>query len=102
MKKNFLRAVARTIAVIGMTVATLVSAPLVHAQLRIETAGVGASQIPIAIAGFSNESLAPQQITAIIKADLSRSGMFKIIDTGDVLSEASQINYGDWKSRGAD
>jgi len=102
MKKNLLSAVARTSAVIGFTVATLISAPLVHAQLRIETAGVGANQIPIAIAGFSNENLAPQQVTNIIKADLSRTGLFKIIDTGDVLSEASQINYSDWKSRGAD
>ncbi|KAF3996090.1 Tol-Pal system beta propeller repeat protein TolB [Glaciimonas immobilis] len=110
MKKNLLnalpqkltRSLIRSVAVISITLGTLVSAPLVHAQLRIETAGVGASQIPIAIAGFSNENLAPQQITAIIKADLARSGMFKIIDTGDVLSEASQINYSDWKSRGAD
>ncbi|PUA16973.1 Tol-Pal system beta propeller repeat protein TolB [Glaciimonas sp. PCH181] len=110
MKKNPLNALiptsirklARSIAVIGITVGALISAPIVHAQLRIETAGVGASQIPIAIAGFSNENLAPQQITAIIKADLARSGMFKIIETGDVLSDAAQINYGDWKSRGAD
>ncbi|AMP01210.1 tol-Pal system beta propeller repeat protein TolB [Collimonas arenae] len=70
--------------------------------MRIETSGVGATQIPIAIAGFSNENLAPQQITDIIKTDLSRSGMFKIIDTGDVISEAAQVNLGDWKARGAD
>ena len=86
----------------GLLMASLAAGSLAHAQLRIETSGVGASQIPIAIAGFADESIAPQQVTAIIKADLSRSGLFKIIDAGNTLSETSSINYGDWKSRGAD
>ncbi|MDP5009405.1 MAG: Tol-Pal system beta propeller repeat protein TolB [Glaciimonas sp.] len=93
---------AQVVAVLCLTVASLLSAPLAHAQLRIETSGVGASQIPIAIAGFSKENLAPQQITAIIKADLNRSGLFKIIDTGDTISETTPVNYADWKARGAD
>lgn len=93
MKTIFLRAAT----VIGLTITTFS-----HAQLRVEIAGVGANQIPIAIAGFADESIAPQQVTAIIKADLGRSGMFKIIDTGNIMSETSSINYGDWKSRGAD
>jgi TolB protein len=86
----------------GFAIAGLTLSTLVHAQLRIETSGVGANQIPIAIAGFADESIAPQQVTAIIKADLARSGFFKIIDTGNAMSENSPINYGDWKSRGAD
>ncbi|MGV8894643.1 MAG: Tol-Pal system beta propeller repeat protein TolB [Burkholderiaceae bacterium] len=73
-----------------------------HAQLRVEISGVGANQIPIAIASFANESIAPQQISAIIRDDLTRSGMFKVIDTGSVLSETTAVNLGDWKSRGAD
>lgn len=73
-----------------------------HAQLHFEIAGVGATQIPIAIAGFATENIAPQQVTAIIKADLARSGYFKIIDSGNVMSEATTINYADWRSRGAD
>ncbi|MDY7580002.1 Tol-Pal system beta propeller repeat protein TolB [Herbaspirillum sp. RTI4] len=73
-----------------------------QAQLRVEIAGVGAQQIPVAIASFANETIAPQKVTAIIKADLARSGMFKIIDTGDILSENATINYADWKARGAD
>ncbi len=75
---------------------------LAHAQLRVEISGVGANQIPIAIAGFANESVAPQQVTAIIKADLARSGYFKIIDTGNVMSETTPVNYDEWKARGAD
>ena len=91
--KHFLRGLA----LIGLT-----TAALAQAQIRIETSGVGANQIPIAIAGFSDEAIAPQQVTAIIKADLARSGYFKIIDTGNVMSETTPINYGEWKSRGAD
>ena len=98
MTKNFLR----VLATIGLIITTWVLTSVAYAQLKIETSGVGASQIPIAIAGFANENIAPQQVTAIIRADLTRSGFFKIIDTSDVLSESSQINYDDWKSRGAD
>lgn len=87
----------RSIAAIGLMLATLA-----HAQLRVEIAGVGANQIPVAIAGFADEATAPQQVTAIIKADLARSGFFKIIDTGNVMSETTQVNYGEWKAQGAD
>ncbi len=75
---------------------------LAHAQLRVEIAGVGANQIPVAIATFGDESLSPHQVSAIIKADLLRSGYFKVIDTGTVLTENSQVNLADWKARGAD
>lgn len=75
---------------------------LAHAQLRVEIAGVGANQIPVALATFGDESLAPHQVSAIIKADLLRSGYFKIIDTGSVLTENSAVNLADWKSKGAD
>ena len=92
IKKLLVRAVA---------VATLMTAAASHAQLRVEIAGVGAQQIPIAVAGFADESIAPQQVSAIIRADLERSGMFKVMDAG-VMSEAAPVNYGDWKSRGAE
>lgn len=73
-----------------------------HAQLQVDIAGVGASQIPVAIAGFENESVASPQVTAVIKADLARSGFFKIIDTGNVMSETTAVNFGEWRGRGAD
>jgi TolB protein len=94
MKKNFF---FRGLVVLAFSVSAAA-----NAQLRVETSGVGANQIPIAIAAFTDESVAPQQITAIIKADLDRSGYFKVIDTGNAMSETSAINYGEWKSRGAD
>jgi TolB protein len=93
MKTIFLRTIATIV---------LMAATLAHAQLRVEIAGVGANQIPIAIAGFADESISPQQVSAIIKADLTRSGYFKVIDTGNVMSETTPVNFNEWKSRGAD
>ena len=72
------------------------------AQLRVEISGVGANQIPIAIAAFADESVAPHQASAIIKADLTRSGLFRVIETGNAIPETASIKYDEWKSRGAD
>jgi TolB protein len=82
--------------------ASVLAATAAHAQVRVEIAGVASNQIPIAVAAFADESVAPAQVSAIIKADLERSGVFKVIDAGATLSENSPIDYGQWKSRGAD
>jgi TolB protein len=97
MNKFFMRLfTARLLAMFALTLAASA-----HAQLRVEIAGVGANQIPIAIAAFGNESIAPSQVSAIIKADLARSGYFRVIDTGSVITENDPVNFADWKSRGA-
>jgi len=83
-------------------IASLAVVASVNAQLHVEVAGVGSNQIPIAIAGFTDEALTPQQVTSIIKDDLTRSGYFKIIDANVVLNENAVVNFGDWKSKGAD
>jgi len=72
-----------------------------QAQMRIEISGVGSNQIPVAVAGFADEILAPQQISAIIKADLGRSGLFNVIDAGTV-NDVNNIDYAGWKAKGAD
>ncbi|MRV71222.1 Tol-Pal system protein TolB [Duganella sp. FT92W] len=77
------------------------AAPSAQAQLRIEISGVGSNQIPIAVAGFANETVAPAQISAIIKADLARSGAFNVIDAG-VIADAGNIDLGAYKAKGAD
>ena len=59
------------------------------------------SQIPVAVASFENESVAPAVVSQVIKADLERSGVFKVIDAGRVLSETSPVDYNEWKARGA-
>ncbi len=83
-------------------VASVLAASQAQAQLKIEISGVGATQIPIAVAAFAEEGQAPQQISSIIKEDLQRSGLFKLIDAPQAISETTSVNYGEWKNKGAD
>ena len=84
-----------------LLIASVLSAPA-QAQLHVEISGVGASQIPVAIASFANENIAPQVVSQIIKDDLSRSGYFRVIATSGPLSETDSVNLADWKSQGVD
>jgi TolB protein len=73
------------------------------AQLRIEITGVGSNQFPVAVARFQRDGELPQDIDAIIRANLQRSGLFRLIDTGSApISENARVALPDWKSRGAD
>jgi TolB protein len=72
------------------------------AQFRVEISGVGATQLPIAVVRFRDEDLSGQSPSAIIRADLERSGAFRIVDASAALDEASQPKMSDWRSRAAD
>lgn len=84
----------------------LLAVPItLHAALTIEIIGGGASQIPIAIAPFRAEDGLAQKITPVVAADLARSGLFKIIDSGGMVPvphEPEQVNYPQWRARGAE
>jgi TolB protein len=82
--------------------AALMACGAAQAQLKVEISGVGGSQIPVAIAPFASEGVAPQSISAIVKADLARSGYFKLIPADSPMAETASIDYGAWKGRGAD
>jgi TolB protein len=82
--------------------ATLLMGVAAHAQVRVEIAGVSGTQIPVAVAAFADESLAPEQVSAIIRADLERSGVFKVIDARQAISDTSSIDLGAFKASGAD
>ncbi len=74
-----------------------------RAQLRVEITGVGGQQFPIAIAPFAQDTTPPQDVAAIVRADLARSGLFRVVDAGSQpLPETANVNLGDWKARGAD
>ncbi len=74
-----------------------------HAQLNVLVTGVGSTQFPIATANFANETSAPQQISAIVRDDLKRSGKFTNIDAGSApVSETDSVDLGSWKAKGAD
>lgn len=84
----------------GLLLATCVPA---LAQFRVEVSGVGLTQLPFAIAPFRGEAQAPQKISAIIQADLERSGQFRAVDAaGAALDESSRPDLTPWRQRGAD
>ena len=59
---------------------SLLAAATAQAQLSIEITGAGANRIPVAIANFAGDAAAAQVVTATVRADLERSGLFKLID----------------------
>jgi TolB protein len=72
------------------------------AQFRIEVSGVGATQLPITVATFRDEAKAPVPVSAIIRADLQRSGVFKPAESPLALDERSNVVLAEWRQRGAD
>jgi TolB protein len=84
--------------------AAFVSLPVASlAQLRVEITGVGSQQFPIAIANFARDGQVPLEIESVVRADLARSGLFRIVETGTApIGESPTMPPGDWKSRGAD
>jgi TolB protein len=85
--------------------ACLLAAPLGHAQLSIEITGGGEQRTPIAIVPFAGETALSPSITSIVRADLERSGLFRGLELPPIVpapTEASNINYPEWRSRLAD
>lgn len=73
------------------------------AQFKVEVSGVGLTQLPIAIAAFRGEALAPQKMAGIVQADLERSGQFRGVDaSGVALDETSRPDVALWKQKNAD
>ena len=72
------------------------------AQFRVEITGIGGTQIPVAIATFRDENVSPVQVASVVRADLQRSGLFRIVDVPGSFDESSRINVAEWRGRGAD
>jgi TolB protein len=75
------------------------------AQLTIDITTSGGRQIPIAFAPFAGESGQSQSVSDVASADLSRTGIFKLVPTTGVNplpAEPSEVNFPDWASRGAE
>lgn len=80
-----------------------ITAVAAHAQLTIEITGAGANRLPIGIAGFSGERIVAQALTSVVRADLERSGLFRLIETGvEPIADNATVSYVEWKNRGAD
>jgi TolB protein len=80
----------------------IAAAGAAHAQLTIDIAGVGSTLYPIAVANFRNDNSSPQQVGAIVRQDLARSGKFSNIDAGPApIAETDSVDLGSWKAKGA-
>ncbi|MBI5785535.1 MAG: Tol-Pal system protein TolB [Rhodocyclales bacterium] len=83
--------------------AMFAAASAVNAQLSIEITGAGANRIPVAIADFGGDQTNGPALAAIVRGDLERSGLFRLVDAAGLPSGDTRLPpYADWKSRGAD
>jgi TolB protein len=73
------------------------------AQLTIQITKGRDNATPIAVVpfGWGGPQQLPEDVAAIVAADLQRSGLFSPMDRGDMLSmprQASEVVYQDWRS----
>jgi TolB protein len=83
----------------------LFAASTARAQLSIEITGATAQRTPIAIVPFAGEAALGPGISSIVRADLERSGLFRTLELPPMNphpTEASEVNYAEWRSRLAD
>jgi len=85
-------------------IATLMSASALPAaaQFRVEISGVGATQLPIVVASFRNDDRAPLAVADVVRANLQRSGLFKVSEAPMALDERSRVVLAEWRGRGTD
>jgi TolB protein len=84
-------------------VSALLFASSVQAQFRVDVSGVGLTQVPISIVPFKGEAVSVQKISAIVAADLERSGQFRHIDVGTVLlDENTQPDISAFRQKAVD
>jgi len=76
-----------------------------HAQLTIDITTSGGRQIPIAVVPMAGEAAQPQSVSDVVGADLSRTGLFRLVNTSAVNplpTEPSEVNFADWNARTAE
>jgi TolB protein len=76
-----------------------------RAQLSIEIIGSAGTALPLAIVPFENESTYPLGISGIVGADLSRSGLIRLVDSNGVTPRpyrAEDVQPAVWRARKAD
>lgn len=96
-------AIAPGIARLFACVSLLFALGSAQAQLSIEITGAGAHRIPVAIADFAGEAGYSRALTSVIRSDLERSGLFKLVEAGPTpVTETDTVDFGNWKAKGAD
>jgi TolB protein len=76
---------------------------LALAQFKVDVSGVGMTQVPITVATFKGEESAPQKTSAIVLADLERSGQFRsVLMSGLAMDELSRPDFQQFRQKSAD
>ncbi len=86
-------------------VGLLLLASVARAQLTIDITTSGGRQIPIAVMPLLGENGQPQSVSDVVNADLARTGLFRMVNTGGVTplpTEPSEVNFPDWTARSAE
>jgi TolB protein len=86
-----------------LLLAALVLSSAAQAQITIEISGTGENRIPISIASFSGEGLMDLRVSEIIRRDLERTGLFRLVDQGSLLAvENVRPDYTAWRALGSE
>ena len=70
------------------------------AQVEVDVVGGTASALPIAVVPFAGSTGSDDDISAIVSADLARSGSFRTLPDRDIVERptgASEVNYPTWR-----
>jgi len=86
----------------GAALAASFASAAVRAEFRVEISGIGTTQLPVAVPRFRDEGRGDAAVSAIVRADLERSGVFRIVEVGGGLDERSPPAFSEWRGRGAD
>jgi len=101
------RANSLTRVVVSLVILWLAHTLPAHAVIEIEITQGGESAIPIAIVpfGWKGQGEAPEDIAAIVAADLQRSGNFSPLNRDDLIARpvsGDKPRYGNWRLVGAE
>jgi TolB protein len=73
---------------------------IASAQLTVEIGGAGSQQYPVALLGFSGDNA--DEISAVVRSDLTKSGLFRLISDAQKPDYAQTPNISALRSAGAD
>ena len=86
---------------LGASVLAPASGPAL-AEFRVEISGVAATQIPIVIGRFRGEEGTPQSVSTLVRADLERSGLFRLVEAPAPADELGAPDFVALRGRGCD
>lgn len=91
----------RALLVSGAGGALAAAAPAL-AQFRVEIAGIGATQVPVALATFRDDNSAPVSVSSVLRADLERSGVVRTLPADGVADERATVDLAAWRAQAVD